>query len=135
MVYHHPLPADVREAFEGLLSQAFPVCEHQQHSYVLDGVTNFGVYDGSMLIAVACVRERRLTFSKVSNVAVHKDYRRLGVCSFLLHNLMTIYPRLSLWVETDNMAAIDCYQKVGFKLLPGYGNIRTMTYGSRCSFL
>lgn len=127
MVYRDSLRPEVQQEFETLLHEGF---FPDKTTFVLDGVTKFGVYVGTTLIAVACVRERRLTFSKVCNVAVRHGFRRVGVCSFLMDYLKAVYPRLYLCVDNDNEAAIRCYQKAGFQMLPGYGGERVMKYGS-----
>jgi len=55
----------------------------------------------------------------INNVAVHKDYRRMGVGTAMLSYAEFIArsrgkDNLRLWVASDNKAACDFYKKMGF---------------------
>ena len=57
---------------------------------------------------------------EITNVAVHPDYRRKGIASMLVDNLIQIcrvnkLPSLLLEVRENNCKAISLYTKKGFK--------------------
>lgn len=57
---------------------------------------------------------------EISAVHVHKDYRGRNLCQKILGLLIDSYPTSKitfvLEVAIDNIAAIKCYEKMGFKI-------------------
>ena len=59
----------------------------------------------------------------VMSIAVDGGYRRRGGCSALLRHVQSYTSALDLHVKVDNLQAIRCYEKNGFRTVrrvPGY---------------
>jgi [ribosomal protein S18]-alanine N-acetyltransferase len=75
--------------------------------------------------AVACAEKRN---SEIASLAVHPDYRRLGVADALMRHLLRDLRaagarRVELMVRTGNIAGAQLYRSFGFRRVrvePGY---------------
>lgn len=80
-----------------------------------------GVFSGDMLIAYMgmwCVADE----GQITNVAVHPDYRRLGLAKQLIQTFINLAKEkqlssLTLEVREHNAAAISLYETMGFGLV------------------
>ena len=54
----------------------------------------------------------------IVNIVVNSSFRRRGIASILMENILNIYPnceQLFLEVRVDNLPAINLYNKLGFR--------------------
>ena len=54
----------------------------------------------------------------IVNIVVNPSFRRRGIASILIENILNIYPnceQLFLEVRVDNLPAINLYNKLGFR--------------------
>ena len=54
----------------------------------------------------------------IVNIVVNPSFRRRGIASILMENILNIYPnceQLFLEVRVDNLPAINLYNKLGFR--------------------
>lgn len=54
----------------------------------------------------------------ILNIVVNPSFRRRGIASILMENILNIYPnceQLFLEVRVDNLPAINLYNKLGFR--------------------
>lgn len=64
----------------------------------------------------------------IVNIVVNPSFRRRGIASILMENILNIYPnceQLFLEVRVDNLPAINLYNKLGFREI----NLRKNYYG------
>jgi GNAT superfamily N-acetyltransferase len=80
----------------------------------------FGIWDGSVLCAMAGIRMAFPGFREVSAVCTHPDYRGKGlgarVTLRVVHHILEQGLQPFLHTEGDNVAAYRLYEKLGFKL-------------------
>lgn len=95
-------------------------------SRMLETGMTFGIRDGGSLVSVAGIHvyspSRRV--AALGNIATHPDYRGRGLaaaatarlCRELLHHV----DHIGLNVKCDNVAAIACYERLGFSNVATY---------------
>ena len=95
-----------------------PVSEYDFRAYTSDGI--WTVYHGEMLVGFGAymLGEER---SHIRRIAVHPDYRSLGLGSRLMAAMIqdsqnAAVARITLNVQQDNLAAIRLYEKFGFSI-------------------
>ncbi|WBW95565.1 GNAT family N-acetyltransferase [Oceanirhabdus sp. W0125-5] len=82
---------------------------------------NFGIYDDGKLISFAGIHAYSEEFevAAVAHVTTHPDYRKRGygekVVKALTNSLKNKIKFIGLNVKVDNLPAIKCYKKLGFK--------------------
>jgi len=82
---------------------------------------NFGVYADGKLISFAGIHaySEEYQVAAVAHVTTHPEYRRRGyaerVISELLKSLVPKIQFIGLNVKANNISAINCYKKLGFK--------------------
>lgn len=82
---------------------------------------NFGIYAAGKLISFAGIHaySKKYQVTAVAHVTTHPDYRKKGygekTVLALLNDLKGKIEYIGLNVRTDNMPAINCYEKLGFK--------------------
>ncbi len=57
-----------------------------------------------------------------------KDYRRKGIGTNILHNILNNNSKVYLWVYKENIPALNLYQKLGFKIKEQTENRYFMQY-------
>ncbi len=95
-------------------------------SRMLETGMTFGVRDGGALASVAGVHvyssSRRV--AALGNIATHPDYRGRGLATAatarLCRELLYHVDHIGLNVKGDNVAAIACYEKLGFRRAATY---------------
>lgn len=82
---------------------------------------NFGIYNGDKLVSFAGIHaySKEYQVAAIAHVTTHPDHRRQGygemVVSALINDLKNDIKYIGLNVKTDNITAINCYKKLGFK--------------------
>jgi ribosomal protein S18 acetylase RimI-like enzyme len=102
-----------------LLSESYPEAWLDDELVKLN--RNFGIYQGDKLVSFAGIHaySKEHQVAAIAHVTTHPDFRRLGfgemVVSALINDLKTDIQYIGLNVKTDNLTAINCYKKLGFK--------------------
>jgi ribosomal protein S18 acetylase RimI-like enzyme len=52
----------------------------------------------------------------LSNVIIYKEFRGKKLCSTMISKICSMYKKVYLKVKKDNIPAVKCYKKVGFKV-------------------
>ncbi|ERK31156.1 GNAT family N-acetyltransferase [Clostridium intestinale] len=82
---------------------------------------NFGIYNREKLISFAGIHaySEEMKVAAVAHVTTHPDYRNRGyaenVVNALVRSLKNKISFIGLNVKSDNISAINCYKKLGFK--------------------
>lgn len=106
---------DIKE----LLSQSYPEAWLDDELVKLS--RNFGIYKDDKLISFAGIHaySEEYQVAAIAHVTTHPEYRRQGygelVISSLINDLKRDIKYIGLNVKTDNLNAINCYKKLGFK--------------------
>ncbi|HYE11248.1 MAG TPA: GNAT family N-acetyltransferase [Patescibacteria group bacterium] len=106
---------DIRD----LLSESYP--EAGLYDRMIKLGRNFGIYCGSKLVSFAGIHaySEEHQVAAVAHVTTHPDFRRQGfaetVIESLIKDLQGDIQYIGLNVKTDNIRAINCYKKLGFK--------------------
>ncbi len=87
----------------------------------------FGARRDGRLIAIAGVHvySEKYGAAALGNITTHPSYRRKGYGSLVIaavcRSLSEKIADIGLNVKADDMAAVSCYEKLGFKAAAGYG--------------
>lgn len=82
---------------------------------------NFGMIIDGTLVSFSGIHAYSQEYQVVAlaHITTHPDYRKKGYCekalSALIHDLRGTIKSIGLNVKVNNMAAIHCYKKLGFK--------------------
>jgi ribosomal protein S18 acetylase RimI-like enzyme len=107
------------EDIKGLLAVSYPEAWLDDELVKLN--RNFGVYCDNKLISFAGIHAYSEEFqvAAIAHVTTHPDFRRKGygekVVQGLVGNLRSAIKYIGLNVRVNNLNAINCYQKQGFK--------------------
>ena len=52
----------------------------------------------------------------LNELYLDKNYRRKGIGTNILNNILNNYPKVYLWVYKENKHALNLYKKLGFKI-------------------
>lgn len=106
---------DIRE----LINESYPEAWLDDDLVKLE--KNFGIYVDGKLVSFAGIHAYSEEYQvvAVAHVTTHPDYRQKGygekvVCS-LVNDLKNTIEFIGLNVKVNNLAAINCYKKLGFK--------------------
>jgi GNAT superfamily N-acetyltransferase len=87
----------------------------------------FGIWEKQRLVSIAGIHvySPHYRVAALGNITTHPAYRKKGlakrVTAKLCQSLIDKNIRIGLNVNTENHAAIYCYQKLGFKIVASYG--------------
>lgn len=82
---------------------------------------NFGIYKNNKLISFAGIHaySKEFQVAAISHVTTHPDFRRQGygenVVAALIQELKSEIKYIGLNVKANNLTAINCYKKLGFR--------------------
>ena len=84
------------------------------------------VYSDNMAIACGAIREWATGIMEVKRMFVHPDFRRNGFAQIVIKNLESWaselgYHKCILETGKNQPEAIQLYQKIGFQIIPNYG--------------
>lgn len=102
-----------------LLSNSYPEAWLDDELVKLN--RNFGIYRSGKLVSFAGIHaySEEHQIAAIAHVTTHPDYRRRGygevVVNSLIKDLKGDIKYIGLNVKTDNVSAISCYKKLGFK--------------------
>jgi ribosomal protein S18 acetylase RimI-like enzyme len=102
-----------------LMAESYP--EAGLYDRMLKLGRNFGIYSGSKLVSFAGIHaySEEHQVAAVAHVTTHPEFRRQGfaetVIESLIKDLQGDIQYIGLNVKTDNIHAINCYKKLGFK--------------------
>ena len=96
---------------------------HRRWRYLIRSkqIKTYVIYDQEQLVAVLCLLSHRgWQGIEIRCLAVHWNYRRRSLASKLLHLTRQVamddgYNKLFLSADVENSAALQLYQKLGFK--------------------
>jgi ribosomal protein S18 acetylase RimI-like enzyme len=107
------------EDIKELLSESYPEAWLDDELVKLS--RNFGVYRSGKLVSFAGIHaySEEYQVAAIAHVTTHPDYRRQGfgeaVVDSLKNDLKGDIRYIGLNVKTDNINAVNCYKKLGFK--------------------
>ncbi len=113
------------------LSEALALYEHSYpgnwfDARMLETGRYYGLWDAGRLVSVAGVHvySRRYRVAVLGNIATHPAHRGQGyatrVTARLCRTLQDEVDHIGLNVKADNIAAIHCYQRLGFETVATY---------------
>ncbi|WP_176461783.1 GNAT family N-acetyltransferase [Anaeromicrobium sediminis] len=91
----------------------------------------FGIKDGHKLICVGGIsaKNEEVAVAAIGCVTTHPDYRKKGlgtkVMVEIIKNLLGEYENICLNVKEENLPAIGCYEKLGFKKIGFFNEVIT----------
>lgn len=94
----------------------------------------FGYFDDATLVGIAGIHvfSKEYRVAALGNIATHPDYRGRRIAfkltSLLCNDLLKDVEHIGLNVKTDNIAAIRCYQKIGFEVIGSYDEFFIKNY-------
>lgn len=95
-------------------------------SRVLKTGKYLGYFINGMLIGIAGIHvySEKYKVAALGNICTHPEYRGQKIAfkltSVLCNDLMKTVDTIGLNVKSDNIAAIKCYEKIGFKIIGHY---------------
>ena len=116
-------PAHLSEALV-LYQQSYP--ENWFDARMLETGRYYGLWDAGQMVSVAGVHvyPRRYRVAALGNIATHPAHRGKGygtrVTAHLCRTLRDEVDHIRLNVKADNVAAIRCYQRLGFEIVARY---------------
>jgi predicted GNAT family acetyltransferase len=88
----------------------------------------FGIRESGELISIAGVHVYSTCYkvAALGNITTHPDYRNRGYCRMVTGRVCKSLlddgiDHIGLNVKSDNLGAIRCYEKLGFKVVGCYG--------------
>ena len=104
--YSHDLSEEEKEKITTYVKNAVP---HQINDYKLINIHNQKV--GCLLL------EKYEDGILLNEIYLDKNYRRKGIGTNILTNILNNNPKVYLWVYKENINAINLYKKLGFKII------------------
>lgn len=86
----------------------------------------FGLRNNQLIVSVAGVHvySEKYKVAAIGNITTHPEYRNKGfgtkVTGELCNSLLDRVNHIGLNVKADNLGAINCYKKLGFKIIDSY---------------
>ena len=62
------------------------------------------------------IRGKFKNYYYLSNVIIYKEFRGKKLCSIMISKICSIYKKVHLKVKKDNIPAVKCYKRAGFKV-------------------
>ena len=104
--YSHDLSEEEREKITTYVKNTIP---HQINDYKLINIHNQKV--GCLLL------EKYEDGILLNEIYLEKNYRKKGIGTNILTNILNNNPKVYLWVYKENINAVNLYKKLGFKII------------------
>jgi len=126
------LTVDDIATIEVFYSESYP--ENWFDKRMIETKKYLGYFDDSRLVGIAGIHvySKEYKVAALGNIATHPDYRGRGISqtltTALCFELKKSVNHIGLNVKSDNVAAINCYKKVGFEIIGSFDEYLVRNY-------